>query len=310
MRWRSSSEPHGEVAFGGELGAAAELSCEAVHEVGEAVGVPGVGDRAQEQVGEVGVLLDREETGGLALVGVHLPLVAEQFGVQAQLAEVLVPAVVDLLPDHVQVGVELPGIGDRVAKALHRAAAAARAGGAFDGWPHRAGLGYREGVQVQPRPRAEGVPGLGELARVGRDLAAPPLADLADDDQLAGDRVLPLQGDMAAVVGQQELAQHAGARAAERVAVARQHDREDQLEQDGLAAAVLQEEHARGGRAARRPGRLILEELGLRRCGLRHRLADSAQVQDGVGIARTGRPDGVEADPGQLVHGGGSRDSF
>ena len=39
--------------------------------------------------------------------------------------------------------------------------------------------------------------------------------------------------------------------------------------------------------------------------GLRHRLADTAQVEHGVGVARTGRPDGVEADPGQLVHGGG-----
>ena len=39
--------------------------------------------------------------------------------------------------------------------------------------------------------------------------------------------------------------------------------------------------------------------------GLRHRFADSAQVEHGVGVARAGRPDGVEADPGQLVHGGG-----
>ena len=72
---------------------------EAVHEVGEAVGVAGVGDGAQQQVGEVGVLLDREEPGGLALVGVHLPLVAEEFGVESEVAEVLVPAVVDLFPD-------------------------------------------------------------------------------------------------------------------------------------------------------------------------------------------------------------------
>ena len=87
-----------EVALGGEFGAAAELVAEAADEVGEPVGVPGVGDGAQQQVGEVGVLLDREETGGLALVGVHLALVAEEFGVEAEVAEVLVPAVVDLLP--------------------------------------------------------------------------------------------------------------------------------------------------------------------------------------------------------------------
>src|SRR5262249_34486886 len=57
----------GEVPLGGQLGAAAELVGEAVHEVGQAVGVPGVGDGAQQQVGEVGVVLHREEAGGLSL---------------------------------------------------------------------------------------------------------------------------------------------------------------------------------------------------------------------------------------------------
>ena len=118
-------------------------------------------------------------------------------------------------------------------------------------------------------------------------------------------RVLPLQGDVPAVVGEQELAQHAGAGAAQGVAVARQHHGEDQLEQYGLAAAVLQEEHARGRGAARRADRLVLEELRLGGRGVGHGLADTAQVQHGVGVARTGGPDGVEADPGQLVHGGG-----
>ncbi len=295
----------GEVPFGHELGAAAELVAEAVDEVGEAVGVAGVGDGAQQQVGEVGVLLDREEACGLALVGVHLALVAEEFGVEAEFGEVLVPAVVDLLEVHLQVGVRLAGLGEGVAKALHGAAAALGSGGALDGRAYGGGLGDGEVVQAQAGAGPEGVPGLGELARVVGDLAAAPFADLADDDALAGLGVLPFQGDVAAVVGEQELAEHAGAGAAEGVAVAGQHHREDQLEQDGLAAAVLQEEHAGGGGPARRAGGLVLEELRLggRRVG--HRLADSAQVEHGVGVACAGRPDGVEADPGQLVHGGG-----
>lgn len=297
--------PGGEVAFGHQLGAAAEFVAEAVDEVGEAVGVAGVGDGAQQQVGEVGVLLDREEACGLALVGVHLALVAEEFGVEAELGEVLVPAVVDLLEVHLEVRVRLPGLGEGVAEALHRAAAALGAGDAFDGRAHRVGLGDGEAVQAQARAGAEGVPGLGELAGVVGDLAAAPFADLADDDALAGLGVLPLQRDVAAVVGEQELAQHAGAGAAEGVAVAGEHHREDQLEEDGLAAAVLQEEHARGRGAPRRAGGLVLEELRLRGCRVGHRLADSAQVEHGVGVACAGGPDGVEADPGQLVHGGG-----
>ena len=254
IRPSRSSGAGGEVAFGDEFGAAAELVAEAADEVGEPVGVAGVGDGAQQQVGEVGVLLDREEAGGLALVGVHLPLVAEEFGVEAEVAEVLVPAVVDLLPVHVQVRVRLAGLGEGVAEALHGAAPALRAGGALDGRPYGGGLGDGQRVEAEPGAGPEGVPGLGELPRVVGDLAAAPLADLADDDALAGERVLPLQGDVPAVVGEQELAQHAGAGAAEGVAVAGQHHREDQLEQDGLAAAVLQEEHAgraRGGAAGR-----------------------------------------------------------
>ena len=95
------------------------------------------------------------------------------------------------------------------------------AGGALDGRAYGGGLGDRQGVQAEPGAGPEGVPGLGELARVVGDLAAAPLADLADDDALAGQGVLPLQGDVAAVVGEQELAQHTGAGAAEGVAVAR-----------------------------------------------------------------------------------------
>lgn len=53
--------PGGEVPFGGEFGAPAELVGEAVHQIGEAVGVAGVRDGAQQQVGEVRVVLDREE---------------------------------------------------------------------------------------------------------------------------------------------------------------------------------------------------------------------------------------------------------
>ncbi|CAM5260345.1 hypothetical protein SAVIM40S_03333 [Streptomyces avidinii] len=295
----------GEVPFGHQLGAAAEFVAEAVDEVGEAVRVAGVGDGAQQEVGEVGVLLDREEAGRLALVGVHLALVAEEFGVEAEFGEVLVPAVVDLLEVHLQVRVHLAGLGEGVAEALHRAAPALGAGGPFDGRAHGGGLGDGQAVEAQAGAGAEGVPGLGELARVVGDLAAAPFADLADDHALAGLGVLPLQGDVAAVVGEQELAQDAGAGATEGVAVAREHHREDQLEQDGLASAVLQEEHAGGRGAARRSGGLVLEELRLRRRRVGHRLADSAQVEHGVGVARTGGPDGVEADPGQLVHGGG-----
>lgn len=106
----------GEVAFGGELGAAAEFVAEAADEVGEAVRVAGVGDGPQQQVGEVGVLLHGEEAGGLALVGVHLPLVAEEFGVESEVAEVFVPAVVDLFPVHVEVRVELAGVREGVAE--------------------------------------------------------------------------------------------------------------------------------------------------------------------------------------------------
>ncbi len=109
---------------------------------------------------------------------------------------------------------------------------------------------------------------------------------------------------MPAVVGEQELPQHTGAGTAEGVAVARQHHGEDQLEQDRLAAAVLQEEHPGRSGPARRPDGLLLEELRLSGRGIGHGRAHTAQVEHGVGVARTGRPDGVEADPGQLVHGG------
>lgn len=133
-----------EVPLGGELGAAAQLVAETADQVGQSVGVTGVGDGAQQQVGEVGVLLDREEACRLALVGVHLPLVAEQFGVEADVAEVLVPAVVDLLPVHVEVRIDLAGLGDGVAEALHGAAPALRPGGAFDARPYGGGLGDRQ----------------------------------------------------------------------------------------------------------------------------------------------------------------------
>lgn len=294
----------GEVAFGDQLGAPAQLVAEAADQVGEPVGVAGVGDGAQQQVGEVGVLLDREETGGLTFVGVHLALVAEEFGVEAEVAEVLDPAVVDLLPVHLQVRVRLARLREGVPEALHGAAPPARTGLALDRGPYGGGLRHGEAVEAQSRPRAEGVPGLGELPRVVGDLPPAPLADLSDDDALAGQHVLPLQRDVSAVVGEQELAQHAGAGAAERVAVTRQHHGEDQLEQHRLAAAVLQEEHARGGGPARRADRLLLEELRLGGRGVGHDLAHTAQVKHGVGVARTGGPDRVEADPGQLVHGG------
>ncbi len=294
----------GEVPFGDQLGAPAQLVAEAADQVGEPVGVPGVGDGAQQQVGEVGVLLDGEEAGGLALVGVHLALVAEEFGVESQFAEVLGPALVDLLPVHLQVRVRLARLGEGVPEALHGAAPPPRARLALGGRPHGRGLGDGQVVQAEPGAGPEGVPGLGELPRVVGDLAAPPLAGLADDDALAGLYVLPLQRHVAAVVGEQELAQDAGAGAAEGVAVAREHHGEDQLQQDGLAAAVLQEEHAGRRGPARRADGLLLEELRLRRRGVGHRRAHTAQVKHGVGVARTGGPDGVEADPGQLVHGG------
>ncbi len=295
----------GEVTLRGEFGPAAQFVAEAADQVGEAVRVAGVGDGAQQQVGEVGVLLDREETCGLALVGVHLTLVAEEFGVEAEVAEVLVPPVVDLFPVHIEVLVELARVREGVPEALHGAAPAMGAGGTFDGAADGGGLGDRQRVEAESGPGAEGVPGLGELAGVVGDLPSAPFADLADDHALAGEGVLPLQGDMAAVVGEQELAQYAGAGTAQGVAVAGQHHREDQFQQDRLAAAVLQEQHTGGRGAARRADRLLLEELRLGRRGVGHGLAHSAQVKHGVGVARTGRPDGVEADPGQLVHGGG-----
>lgn len=200
--------PGGEVPFGDQLGAPAQLVAEPADQVGQSVGVAGVGDRAQQQVGEVGVLLDREEAGGLALVGVHLPLVAEEFGVQAQVAEVLDPPVVDVLPVDLQVWVRLARLGDGVPEALHGAPASLGAGLALYGRPYGGGLGDRQVVEAQSGPGPEGVPGLGELPRVGGDLAAAPLAGLADHDALPGLHVLPLQRHVPAVVGEQELAQH------------------------------------------------------------------------------------------------------
>ncbi len=294
----------GEIALGDQLGPAAQLVAEPADQVGEPVGVAGVGDGAQQQVGEVGVLLDGEETGGLALVGVHLPLVAEEFRVEAEVAEVLDPAVVDLLPVHLQVRVGLARLHEGVPEALHGAAPPARPRLALDRGTYGGGLGDGQVVEAETGAGPEGVPGLGELPRVVGDLSSAPLADLADDDALAGQHVLPLQRDVSAVVGEEELAQHAGAGAAERVAVARQHHREDQLEQHRLAAAVLQEQHAGGRGPARWADGLLLEELRLRGRGVGHGLAHAPQVEHGVGVARTGRPDGVEADPGQLVHGG------
>ncbi len=296
----------GEVPLGGQLGAAAQLGREAVDQVREAVGVAGVGDGPEQQVGEVLVALDREEAGGLTLVGVHLALVAEEFRVQPERAQVLGPALVALLPGDLQLGGELARLHQQVAEALHGAATAACAhlGRLMPRRGHQHGaLGDGQRVEAESRAGPERVPGLGELARVGGDLASAPLADLADDDGLAGEGVLPLQGDVPAVVGEQELAQHAGAGAAERVAVAGQHHREDQLEQHGLAAAVLQEQHAGRRRAALRPGVLLVEEPRLARRGVGDGIADAAQVEHGVGVPRTGRADGVQANPVQLVHG-------
>ncbi len=296
----------GEVPLGGQLGATTQLRGEAVHQVREPVGVAGVGDGAQQQVGEVLVAPDREETGRLTLVGVHLALVAEEFRVESERAQVLGPTLVALLPGDLQLGGKLAGLHQQVAEALHGAAAAAGADLrrllARRGHQHRA-FGDGERVEAEGGAGPERVPGLGELARVGGDLASTPLADLADDDGLAGERVLPLERDMSAVVGEQELAQHAGAGAAERVAVTGQHHREDQLEQHGLAAAVLQEQHARGRRAAHRSVVLLVEEPRLARRRVGDGIADAAQVEHGVGVPRTGRADGVQANPVQLVHG-------
>ncbi len=214
------------------------------------------------------------------------------------------PPVVDLLPVHLQMRIRLACLGEGVPEALHGAPSPLRAGGSLDGRPYGGGLGDRQVVQREPGAGPEGVPGLGELPRVVGDLPTAPLAHLADHHALTGQGVLPLQGDMAAVVGEQELAQHSGAGAAEGVAVAGQHHREDQFEQDRLAAAVLQEQHAGGRGPARRADRLLLEELRLGGGGVGHGLAHASQVKHGVGVARTGGTDGVEADPGQLVHGG------
>lgn len=214
------------------------------------------------------------------------------------------PPVVDLLPVHLQMRIRLARLGEGVPEALHGAPPALRSGLALGSRPYGCGFGDGQVVQGQPGAGPEGVPGLGELARVVGDLAASPLAGLTDDDALAGQRVLPLQGDVPAVVGEQELAQHAGAGAAQGVAVTGQHHGEDQLQQHGLAAAVLQEEHAGGCGAARGADGLLLEELRLGGRGVGHGLAHASQVKHGVGVARTGGTDGVEADPGQLVHGG------
>ncbi|GAA1282838.1 hypothetical protein GCM10009646_82790 [Streptomyces aureus] len=142
----------GELAFGDQLGAPPQLVSEPADQVGEPVRVPGVGDGAQEQVGEVGVLLDGEETGGLTLVRVHLALVAEEFGVEAEVAQVLVPPVVDLFPVHFEVRVRLARVRECVPEALHGAPPPLRARHALARGPHGGGLGDGQRVQAHAGP--------------------------------------------------------------------------------------------------------------------------------------------------------------
>ena len=78
----------------------------------------------------------------------------------------------------------------------------------------------------------------------GHDVAGP-LGHLPGDEQAPGGGVHPFARDVRDVLAEHELRQHVGARRAHHLAAARQQHREHQLEQHGLAAAVLQEQHRR-----------------------------------------------------------------
>ncbi len=108
-----------------------------------------------------------------------------------------------------------------------------------------------------------------------------PFRGLPGDQQLPGSGVTPLDRHVRHVAREDVLLKHLACRRADDLPSAGQDHREDQPDEDGLAAAVLQEQDRRG----RRPAERI-----------------AAQVQRDVLIPGASRSNGVEADAGQLIH--------
>nr|WP_145983122.1 hypothetical protein [Pseudonocardia sp. AL041005-10] len=279
-----------ELPLGLQLLALGEPIGVAGDELGDVLRLRGVEHRAEQEVDEGLVGGERERLGGLALAGVHGALVPEQLRVQADLDEVAGPVPVPGLPGELGVGV----LAVRGLQALPE-------GGQGDPAPV---VGERQVVEAHPGDRPEGEPGVGQLLRVaGGDVPAP-LRHLPGDQQPSGADVHPLADDVRHVLGQHEVLQHRGAGGPDHLAPPGQQDREDQLEQDGLAAAVLQEQHRGRRRPARRRAveRVRGEQVLLH--GDLHRGPDAPQVECDVLVARGGRPHREQADPGQLIHRG------
>ena len=226
-----------EVAFGREVGSLGELVRVPGHEIGEGLRFLGIEHRAQQEVDERLVAAERERLGGLALLGVHGSLVAEQLRVQADVDEVARPLAVRGLPHELARRVLAVLLVQPVLERGHRDAAAA--------------CGERQVVEAERGPWPERVPGVGQPLRVGGDDVARPLGHLAGDEQLPGAGVHPFARDVGDVLTEHELRQHVGAGRAHHLAAAREQHREHQLEQHRLAAAVLQEQHRRRRGAAR-----------------------------------------------------------
>ena len=233
-----SSVPSTKSRSVGEVGPLGDLLRVTRHEVGERLRLLGVEHRAQQEVDERLVAAERERLRRLALLGVHRALVAEQLGVEPDVDEVARPLAVRGLPHQLgRRGLACAAAVQPVLERRHRHAAAV--------------VGERQVVEAEPGPGPERVPGVGEPGRVrGHDVAGP-LGHLAGDEQRPGGGVHPLARDVRDVLAEHELRQHVGARRAHHLAAARQQHREHQLQQHGLAAAVLEEQHRRGCRSAR-----------------------------------------------------------
>ncbi|MGH3887712.1 MAG: hypothetical protein ACRDSZ_14290 [Pseudonocardiaceae bacterium] len=206
-----------------------ELGRVTLDDVGQAARVLLVEHRTEQEVDECLVGPEGERLGCLALTGVHRALVAEQLRIQAEIDQVLGPVPVTGLPGQLQFRCQPVCLVQALGEPAHRDPTAV----------HR----ERQRVQVQLGGRAEGVPRVAELGRVRRHHVPAPLGDLAGDQPVTGAGVHPFQHHVRDIGGQHELLQYAGVRGAHHLPPAGQHHREDQFDQDRLAAAVLQEQH-------------------------------------------------------------------
>jgi hypothetical protein len=223
-----------EPALEVELLAPAELGGVLGEQLLEPVELVRVVDRLDHEPHEVVVAAQaREQALGVGLVGVHLPLVAEDLGVDRRRPQQVVGPLGGLVLDHhLELGVLAGESGQPVPEA-------------GPGDPAVALPGRQVVEREHPRPGDERVPERLQVAAGRRPGAVPPLQHQARDQGTVGR--LPLQRGVAGVAGADVAVQ---LDRADRVPAPGEHDREQQAQQHALATAVLEEEH---GRARGRP---------------------------------------------------------